>query len=332
MAPRTASPLRVVRLVALAIGVVAFALMASSLGWSGLTRVLVETGPWFLVIALIDVGSALCDGAAIRAIASAHAKVPYARAVAAQLGGVAINRLTPGNALGEPVKVSLLVERIPRDAVVSTILMFDAGATVVAIVAIVTGIPITLLFAELPPAMETAAWLGAGVLVAFVVFLLFLVHHGPVTAGIHLLRRLRLISRARCERWSAAVAPIDAMVGELGRTRSSRLGLLCLLGSRMGNWIGTVVMLYAAGQPVTTPLVIGVLTVGTLITWISHIVPLGIGIQDGGNYLLYRALGAPGLAGVDFTMVYRARTVMISAIGLAVLAVTSVRDRRARRP
>ena len=330
MAVRT-SRLRVVQLLALVVGAVAFAWMARSLGWSGLTGVIVETGWWFVVIALIDVGSAASDAAAIRAFASAHAEVPYRRALAAQLGGVAINRLTPGNALGEPIKVAVLIERIPRDSAVSTILMFDAGATIVAIIAIVTGIPITLAYARLPAEVEIVAWIGAAALLAFVGLLLVLVRRGPLRIGIGALRRLRVISRVRSDRWRLAVAHIDDMVKELGTTRSSRIGFLCLCGSRILNWVGTIVMLYAAGLPVTLPLVIGLLSVGALITWISAIVPLGIGIQDGGNYLLYRALGAPGLAGVDFTMVYRARIILLSAIGLAVLAITSYRDRRGAR-
>jgi uncharacterized membrane protein YbhN (UPF0104 family) len=322
--------MRVLRGVALIIGLVAFALMAYKLGWSGLTRVLVETGWWFLVIALIDVGSAMSDGAAIKAIASEHAVIPYARCVAAQLGGVAINRLTPGNALGEPIKIGILVERIPRDSAVSTILMFDAGATVIAIVAIILGSLVTLAFVDLPGTMAIAAWIGAGVLVVVLFGLFVLIRKGPVGIAIGALRRLRLISAVRCTRWKRGTAHIDAMVRELGTTRTSRIGLAFLFGSRALNWIGTVVMLYAAGLPLSVPMIIGILSVGQLITHVSHIVPLGIGIAEGGNYLLYRALGAPGLAGVDFTMVYRARTCLLSAIGLAVLAFTSFRDRRRR--
>jgi len=324
------SPLRLLRAVALVGGAGAFALMVNKLGWSGVTHVLVETGWWFLVIAAIDVGSALCDAVAICALASQHARVPFGRAVAAQLGGVAINRLTPGNALGEPVKISLLVERIPRDSAVSTILMFDASATIVAIVAIVAGIPITLAFVDLPANIAIAAWLGAAVLVLFMFLMLFLVRRGPVVFGIGALRHLRLISAERCARWKANTAHIDEMVRELGTTRSSRIGIAFLFGSRVLNWVGTVVMLYAAGLPITIPMVIGLLSVGALITYIAHIVPLGIGLAEGGNYLLYRALGAPGLAGLDFTTVYRARTCVLSAIGLAVLAITSYRDRRRR--
>lgn len=322
--------MRVLRGIALVVGLVAFALMANKLGWSGLTRVLVETGWWFLVIAVIDIASAMCDGAAIKAIASEHAVIPYGRCVAAQLGGVAINRLTPGNALGEPIKIGILVERIPRDSAVSTILMFDAGATVIAIVAIVLGSLVTLAFVDLPGNLAIAAWIGAAVLVLFVIGLFVVIRKGPVGLAIGALRRLRVISAVRCARWKRGTAHIDAMVRELGTTRTSRIGLLCLFGARALNWLGTIVMLYAAGLPLSPPMVVGILSVGQLITQVSHIVPLGIGIAEGGNYLLYRALGAPGLAGVDFTMVYRARTCLLAAIGLTVLAITSFRDRRRR--
>ncbi|HLL21546.1 MAG TPA: flippase-like domain-containing protein, partial [Kofleriaceae bacterium] len=314
--------LRWLRVVALIVGVAAFAVMAHRLGWAGITQVLVQTGWWFVVIAAIDVTSALCDGAAIKVLASEHARVPYARAVAAQLGGVAINRVTPGNALGEPIKISLLVEKIPRDSAVSTVLMFDASATIVAITAIVIGIPITLAFVDLPTKLAAAAWIGAAALVLLLGLVLVLVRRGPVRIGIGVLRRLRLVSEPRAARWRATTAHIDDMVEELGMTRSSRLGIALLFGSRFFNWVGTVVMLYAAGLPVSVPMVVGLLSVGALVTYISHIVPLGIGIAEGGNYLLYRALGAPGLAGLDFTMVYRARTCLLAAIGLGVLAIT----------
>jgi uncharacterized protein (TIRG00374 family) len=322
--------MRVLRGVALVIGVIAFALMAYKLGWSGLTQVLVHTGWWFLVIAAIDVGSALCDAAAIKAMASEHARVPYSRCIAAQLGGVAINRLTPGNALGEPLKIGILLEHIPRDSAVSTILMFDAGATVIAIAGIVLGSLVTLAVVDLPPSMATAAWIGAAALVIVLVGLFVLIRRGPVRLGIGALRRLRLISEARCAKWRRATAHIDEMVRELGTTRSSRIGLAFLFGSRFFNWVGTIVMLYAAGLPLSAPMIVGVLSVGQLITHVSHIVPLGIGIGEGGNYLLYKALGAPGLDGIAFTMVYRARTCVLSAIGLTVLGITSFRDRRRR--
>ncbi|MDQ3368021.1 MAG: flippase-like domain-containing protein [Myxococcota bacterium] len=329
MAPRR-SLLRWLRPVALIGGLLAFALVARQLGWQGLTRVLVETGPWFLVIAAIDVGSALCDAAGIRSFARAHADVPYARALAAQLGGVAINRLTPGSALGEPVKVSMLVEHVPRASAVSTILMFDVTATCVAITVIVVGVPLTLIVTDLPGQLALIAWIGAGVLVAFAVTLALLVRRGVLASLIAVLARLRMVTRPRAEQWTLAVADIDAMVAELGRGPSRR-AIGWLISSRTLNCVGTVVLLHAADLPITAPLVIGLLSVGLLVQWVSNIVPLGLGLADGGNYLLYAALGAPAAAGLDFTMVHRARSIVLAAIGLTVLAATSYVDRRRRR-
>jgi uncharacterized protein (TIRG00374 family) len=322
--------MRVLRGIALVIGVVAFIFMARRLGWSGITEVLVNTGWWFIVIAAIDVTSAVCDGFAIKAFAAGRGRVTFLRAFEAQPCGVAINRLTPGNALGEPVKIGLLMDHMPRGAAVSTILMFDAGATVIAIGAIVVGSLITLAFVDLPPDAATAAWIGAGALVLVLIGLFVLIRRGPVGVGIGALRALRVISKERCARWRTMTRHIDAMVCELGTTRSSRIGLVALFGSRFFNWVGTILMLYAAGLPLTPVMIIGVLSLGQLITHVSHIVPLGIGIGEGGNYLLYRALGAPGLEGIAFTMVYRARTCVLSAIGLTVLAFTSYRERRRR--
>ncbi len=321
--------MRLLRTIALVVGIVAFVLFARTLGWSGLTRVLGHAGWWFVVIAAIDLCGALCDACAIRSLARTHAPLSFGRALAAQLGGVSINRLTPGNALGEPIKMSLLVEELPRDSAVSTILMFDIAAAVVAIAAIVLGVPVTLLLVDLPSEVMHAAWIGALALIAIAIGLGLLTRRGLIGACIAALRRLHVISQPRADRWRARTAHIDEMVRELG-TRPTRGGIAWLAGSRACNWAGTIVMLHAAGQHLDAAFVVAILSVGALVTYVAHIVPLGIGLAEGGNYLLYRALGAPGLAGLDFTTVYRARTCVLSALGLSVLAITSYRDRRRR--
>jgi len=319
--------LRWVRVVAIAVGLVAFAFVARALGWSGITRVLADTGGWFLVVAAIDVAGAMLDGAGIHRLVRRHAPLPYARAVAAQLAGVGINRLTPGNALGEPVKVAILMEHVPRASAVSSIMMFDVAATCVAVAAIVIGVPLTLAIVDLPPELAAIAWIGAGVLVAFAIALVVLVRRGVVGSLVAALARLRLIDRARATTWTASTTEIDTYVRELPR---AKLAFAFLFGSRCMNWLGTVVLLHASDLPLTAPLVIGVLSVGLLVQWAAHLVPLGLGLADGGTYLLYAALGAPALAGLDFAMVYRARTCVIAGIGLAVLAGISYVDRRRR--
>ena len=76
------------------------------------------------------------------------------------------------------------------------------------------------------------------------------------------------------------------------------------------------------------PVVIAMLSVGILVTWLSNIIPLGLGIADGTNYVLYGLLGAAPVAGLLFTMVNRLRTVVLALLGLSVMAIANLYDRR----
>ena len=55
----------------------------------------------------------------------------------------------------------------------------------------------------------------------------------------------------------------------------------------------------------SAPLVVAMLSVGILISWLSNVLPLGLGLADGTNYALYGLLGASPEAGLVFTMTAR---------------------------
>jgi hypothetical protein len=314
----------------LAIGVVAFAFVVAHLGWSGIEQAIIGTGAWFAVIAAIDLVSATCDAFAIHGFLRPKARVSYWRVYAAQLGGMAINRLTPGNTLGEPVKVTMLVRSVPVDAAVSAIVMFNLTTLYVGIAAIVLGVPLTALLLDLPDRVALAVWLGLALLVAFAIALAVLVRRGAIGTVIDALVGLRIISTNRGTAWRTRVAAIDARVRGIGDARSSGLGrgLAGVLGSRAINWIGTIVVLHAAEIPMTAPLVVAMLSVGILITWMSNVIPLGLGIADGTNYVLYGILGAAPVAGLLFTLVNRLRTVVLALLGLTIMAIANALHRR----
>ena len=71
------------------------------------------------------------------------------------------------------------------------------------------------------------------------------------------------------------------------------------------------------------------LSIGVLVTWVSSIVPLGLGIADGSNYVLYDLLGATGPQGLVVSMINRARAVSVAILGLGVMAAMSIADRLA---
>jgi hypothetical protein len=316
--------------IVLVIGVVAFAIVAWHLGWTAMRDVVATTGVWFVVIALIDLVSALCDAFAIHGFLRPKLRVDYWRVYAAQMSGMAINRLTPGNTLGEPVKVTMLVRTVPVDTAVSAIVMFNLTTMYVGIASIVIGVPLTALLLDLPERVAMLVWIGLAALILLAIAIAILVRRGAIGTLIEGLVGLRIITEERGARWRGRVAAIDARLRGVGDTRSSGIGrgLAGVLGSRVINWIGTIVVLHAADIPMTAPLVIASLSVGILVTWMSNVVPLGLGLADGTNYVLYGLLGAAPVAGLLFTLLNRLRTVVLALMGLTAMAIANSLHRR----
>jgi uncharacterized protein (TIRG00374 family) len=323
-------PSTIINAIALAVGVIAFAIVAWHLGWTAMRDVVATTGAWFAVIALIDLVSALFDAFSIHGFLRPKVNVNYWRVYVAQLSGMAINRLTPGNSLGEPVKVTMLVRTVPVDAAVSAIVMFNLTTMYVGIASIVIGVPLTALLLDLPHDVAVVVWVGLGILLGFAIGVAILVRRGAVGTLIDGLAGLRIISRERGARWRAKISDIDTRLRSVGDTRSSGIvrGLAGVLGSRVINWVGTVVVLYAADIPMTAPLVIASLSVGILVTWMSNIIPLGLGLADGTNYVLYGLLGAAPVAGLLFTLLNRLRTVVLALLGLVAMLIANTLHRR----
>jgi hypothetical protein len=170
----------------------------------------------------------------------------------------------------------------------------------------VIGVPLTLLTLDLPSRVDLAVMIVTGLLLLAVIGLVVLARRGALATLIHALRRIRLVSAERAERWIKRMAAIDDNVRRFGDA-TTRRALVFVIASRLLNMAGSIVILVASDIPLTAPLVIGMLSVGILITWLSNVIPLGLGLADGSNYLLYQVLGSSPDAGLDFTMINRVR-------------------------
>jgi uncharacterized protein (TIRG00374 family) len=313
--------------IAVIIGAIALAFLVDHLGWDGMEHVVTGTGGWFAVIAAIDLASVCCDAFAIHGFLDR--KVAYWKVFGAQASGIAINRLTPGNALGEPVKVTMLVRDVAATDATAAIVMFNLMTMYVGIAAIAIGVPLTAVMLDLPHTAAVIAWGGLAALVVLGIVVAVLVRRGALATLISALAGIHAISHERAERWRAKVVSIDVHLRHLADTSSPgiRRGIAGVLGSRVCNWAGTIVVLHAIGVNMTAPLIVAMLSVGILITWISNVLPLGLGIADGTNYALYAVLGASPDAGLVFTMVNRVRTVVLATMGLAIMAIANALDR-----
>ncbi len=316
-----------VHIAALVIGLLALAFLLDQVGIVGIQDAVLATGAWFAVIAAIDLISVFSDAAALHSFIRPLAPIAYLRVFAAQASGLAINRLTPGNSLGEPIKVTMLMANVPEAAAVAAVVLFNMTTMIVAVSAIVIGVPLTLLMLDLPSQVELVVMIVTALLLGVVIGVVLLARKGALASLIDGIASIRIISAARATRWQLRIAAIDDNVRRFGDASTRRaLGFVIL--SRMLNWTGTVVILHVADVPLTAPLVIGMLSVGILVTWMSNVIPLGLGLADGGNYLLYKVLGSAPVAGLAFAMINRLRTCLLASMGLTVMAIASLVDRQ----
>ena len=313
----------------LVVGVVALAILLATVDWPQMSREIEHVGRWFVVIAAIDLASIVCDSFAIHGFLREQVKdASYARVFAAEASGLAINRLTPANTLGEPTKVTMLMQHVPQDAAISSIVMFNLTTMFVGTTCLVIGVPITLILVDLPHDLEVTVWIVTAIVFAGAVALAIIVRRGAVGTLVDLIASIRLISPARRERWHARIVDIDHNVR---RIRNAR-GISGVIASRVLNYLGTIALLYAASFPVTPTIVVAVLSVGIIITWASNIIPLGIGLADGGNAALFVMLDQSAGAGATFAMINRLRTVVLACMGLTVMVIANLIIRARARP
>lgn len=310
-------------------GVTALVVMMDRLGLDNARAVFEGVGGWFFLIVALDLVGMALDAGAIHSFMRPEARmVSYWRVFAAQASGRAINIFVPGGVVGETTKVTMLVTHAPRDRVVSSIVLFNLATFYISVAIVLVGVPITLLFVDLPHELEHVIWVALAILVVVVVGIGILIHRGAIDTVLGSVR-LFGVSPERIARWKSKVGDLDRHLKELHADASpgTRAALILLGVSRVVAWTTTTVVLATVGVRLHATLLVGVLSVGVLVSWISAIVPFGLGIADGSNYALFDALGASGANGVFVTLLNRARTLAIALIGLAIMAVAHVVNR-----
>jgi len=320
----------------LVVGCVALAWLLNRLGWQNVKAVLSGVGGWFFVIVALDVAALACEAAAIREFMRPEARmIKYWRVLAAQASGRAINILTPGGALGEATKVTMMVAHVPRGRVVSAIVLLNLASFYLSVAILIVGVPITALLVDLPHDLKIVVWTGLAVLVPLVLALGVLIQRGALGTVLAAGKRAHILSAKRAESWKARLADVDRRIRELqaDRTAGTRMGLSLVCVARVCAWAATTVVLYAVGVQLGFTVLCGVFSVGVLIGWISAVVPFGLGVADASNYALYDVLGAAGAHGVFVTLLGRARSLTLALLGLLVMAAghTSSRLEVARR-
>jgi uncharacterized protein (TIRG00374 family) len=315
--------MRVFNLVIMVVGGVALWWMIRETGVSQLKTMILSVGAWAGLIFALDVASLCTDAAALHTFMRPEERmIPYWRVLGAHASGRAINVLTPGGALGEPVKLGLLMQHAPRSRVLSSLVLFNLTHTYISIAVMIIGTPIMLLAVDIPPALKIPIFVAFGVLAAGAIGLGVVIHRGAVSTVVGAMRRARFISAERSTKWKEKLVDVDRHIRELHTNRSAGTwkGILWVGLSKLIMWTASVTLLLAVDAHVTPLLVIGILSLGVIIRWVASIVPMGLGVQDGSNYGLYELLGSTGTLGMAVTMLDRVRSLAVAMAGLLALA------------
>jgi uncharacterized protein (TIRG00374 family) len=316
-------------MVVLVVGIGALAWMMHELGWRDARDVFENAGAWFPILVGLDLVSMCFDAAGIHAFMRPESRmVSFWRVLAAQAAGRAINLLTPGGALGEPTKVTMLVSHAPRTRVISAIILYDVATLYLSVIILAIGVPITLFLVDLPHDVAVLVWVTLAVLLAVVGAIGWIVHRGAIGSTLDALATARVIKRERADKWKQAVGDIDTHLRQLhSNSPGTRSAMVYLVISRIFSWASTAVTLHVVGVVLSAKVLVGVLSVGVLVNWIAGVIPLGLGIADGSNYALFDALGASGANGVFVTLLSRARLVTVALLGLIAMGVAHAANR-----
>jgi len=320
----------VFNIVVLVGGSIGLGVMMHQLGWATARDVFQRVGTWAAVIIALDLIDLALDAGAIAAfLLPASHRISFWRVFAAQASGRAINIFVPGGVVGEATKVTMLVSCAPKNRVLLSIVLFNLATIYISVAILIVGVPITAYYVHMPHELAVLVWVGLALMIAFVIAVGVIVHRGAIHTAMSTLRRLHIISKERAESWTGKLAELDQNLKHLqsGRVPGAKLAVLLLIAERAVAWLTTIVVLHAIGVSLHPLLVIGVLSLGVLISWMSAVVPFGIGVQDGSNYAIFELLGSSGALGVLFTLVSRARTLVIAGVGFAIMAFAHTANR-----
>ncbi len=314
----------------LAIAIVALVFTIRDVGLRTLGHYLRLIGWWWIAVAALELLNTTLHSTALRAFAAPD-RLDLRDAFLAQLAGRAVNAVTPSGNLGEVVKMSVLTDVVTPSRAVSTVLLYNVVSFTIELGIVALAAPFLALLVPMPLGLRIL-FLGAGVLcLAISIGLYALVRRGMLANLAKVPVRLGLVSQARYAGWYEKLHGIDEKLRMTsGASRRERLiGIAALTMSRLSAIVLSLLILRAVGTSISFGFV-AAWTVGSFPIYLaSTLVPMGLGVSEGGYYGLFRTLGYNPAFAVTLVIARRCITLMYATIGL-VLVTFSETVKRAR--
>lgn len=303
--------------------IVALVLTIRDTGLATIGRYFRRIGWWWFAVVALEVVITSLDAVAIRAFMSPE-RVKLRSALLSQLAGRSVNAVTPSGNLGEAVKVSVLTEHVSQSRAVATILLYNVVSFTVELAMVAVAAPFVALLVPMPSSLRWMMIVASVVCALLAVGLYALVHLGVLSSLARFARKLRILSVKRYEKWHESLESVDhkMQVTEGARGRDRVAGIMAVTLSRLTSMFLSLLILHAVGEEITTGFVAAYTVGGFVIYMVSTLVPMGLGVSEGGNYWLFRALKENPARGVTLVVARRVTLVLYAGIGLILMAVS----------
>jgi hypothetical protein len=331
--------------ISLVVGLVALAWTIHTTGLRTIGTYFKRIGWWWFAVVALEVVITSLDSIAIRAFMSPEQdKVRFRSALLSQLAGRSVNAVTPTGSLGEAIKVSVLTEHVSQSRAVATILLYNVVSFAVELGTVAIAAPLAALLVPMPTGLRWAM-IGASVVCAGAAIGCYALVHSDVLSqlatfalkipvpGLAWARRKifkletasrYVLSPTTFEKVKEGLAATDRKLQgvEGARTVDRVVGIVAITMSRLISMSLSLLILHAVGETITVAFVAGYTVGGFAVYMLSTLVPMGLGISEGGNYWLFRALGENPARGVTLTMARRVTLVIYAGIGLILVTVS----------
>jgi uncharacterized protein (TIRG00374 family) len=311
--------LRWVTRISIVVGIGALIATVWIVGPSTILHYLKAIGWFFIVLVAIEMISSGLDGTAIYFMAHGPGRPSWRNCVVAQIVGRGVNSVTPGGNLGEALKVGLLSEHCSTRRIVAAVMYVGLIGVVISFAVIAIGTGVTAFWFDVPDLGIFLMLVGAVIAAAIAVAIVVLIRRGMLATLANVLARVHLISKDRRNRWGKTLAEVDSRLQGSDDGEHRRRAIACVAISQLLQKALTYFTIMAAGYVMSPGQFLALLSAGVLLQWIATIIPMGLGISEGGNAALFTLIGAPASLGLALALARRVNQIVFAAIGFFVL-------------
>ncbi|MBP9085340.1 MAG: flippase-like domain-containing protein [Kofleriaceae bacterium] len=313
----------------IALAAVALTLTIWLVGARTLWQQLATIGPGFAVILLLEAIVTLCDSAALSGFLGQQGRRPsYWAVVRAQITGRAVNAVTPLGSLGEAAKATALMTETSSQRAIAAVIRYNLASAGVKLTTIGIGAPLCGIWLDVPPSLRITLFVGGGTAALIVIVGVWIIRHGLLVTLVAFVRGTRIISPIRAKAWRQKLTPIDKQLRppKTGSHYARWYPTAWIILSRALSITSAWCVLAFSGHIAGISTMAAVATAGQMIGTVATIVPMGLGIGEGGNAALFAALGEPASVGVVMVLGGRATTLVYAAVGLVLLLTASAAE------